>query len=835
MKLEEIEKNINQLFAESPNNREIIFWYDENQEFIDDIEDIKLNDAKLYILNDKHLIQTKYLVEYEDRDSNYLIYAPFSRPNDQNNYLADLVNYAIPFSADKIGMIAQSLNIPEEFYSLLEKYKSFWNATSRVNKFKELINEYDEISIKKSILAVLTKQKTTNFDYVVREVIINNFDEENKIIKEFVKFNIIDDFWYFVEKKFKYVDDNPTVNKLVRSLILNYTANLYESKTPNSWDEYLVDDKNNASIFISEFMSNSNFFHYYDKIAQKLESKLNITSLSKDNIDSYKYCDSFERFDENIINYYINLLFENQVDLGREFKDLLEYRKKTHFYSNYENQYQLLKYANLFISLINLFEKESIPDKVEDIIKIYSEKWVYLDTYYRKFYYYYDKLENSDNLEDLRLLIEKMYVNSFLSVINPKFTKKLVENPISNIDVLKQWKFYKRHIPSAINKHKTAVIISDAFRYGCAVELLSEFEKDPKKEPTIQPMFSTIPSYTALGMAALLPNKEIAYENDTILVDGMKCSSTNERNAILNAYSNNALAVQYEEFDKLNTNERKQLLNGKQLLYIYHNKIDATGDHAPSENDVFKAAQQTIDDLLNLVNTITNLNFSHIYITSDHGFIYKRDKLQEYDKVDLNNINAPKNKRFVLTDSPLDVDGSVALSMDYLNIGNLYVNVPIGADVFKAPGAGLNFVHGGASLEECIVPLLEVKSSKGAKNQRTVELQLISTNNRLTNHDVILTFFQKENISQDVIPLEASIYFMDDEDNKISSEAIIFADVNSDLAEDREFKERFRLKQIPYDKSKNYFLVIRDLKEEINIEKIPFTIDLAFQDGFDFL
>ena len=171
--------------------------------------------------------------------------------------------------------------------------------------------------------------------------------------------------------------------------------------------------------------------------------------------------------------------------------------------------------------------------------------------------------------------------------------------------------------------------------------------------------------------------------------------------------------------------------------------------------------------------------------------------------------------------------------MNYLNL-DLYANVPIGADVFKAQGAGLNFVHGGASLEECIIPLLEVRASKDSNKRPKVDLQLISTNNKITNYDVMLTFFQKENISQDVKSRQVSIYFVDEDNNKISSDAIIFANKNSDSAEDREFKEKFRLLQKQYDKSKNYYLIIRDLDDELEIERIPFTIDIAFQDGFDF-
>lgn len=832
MDIDEIENRINTIFDESY-HRQIVFWYDENQEFVEDIESINLHNAKLHILKENNLIQTKYLVEFEDKQSNYLIYAPFTQPNDNDNYLTDLVHYAVPFSADKIEMIAQSLNIPPEFNHLLKKYSSFWNAKSRVDAFNNLNIQFNELNIIQAILAVLSNQKTLNFDYIVREVIINNFSEENKIIKNFEKYNILDDFWLLISKKFSYHDDTPSVPKFVRSLILNYTASLYQEPTPKSWDEYLVEDKNNAAIFISEFMNNTNYSDYYDEIASMLESKLNITILGYSTIDSYVYCDSFERFDENIINHYVELLYENQVDLGSDFKNILEERKKTHFYHKYENDYEVLRFANLFISLINEFKRIELPEEVDEIINAYANKWVYLDSYYRKFYYFYDKLKDAGKFEDLRQLIENLYVNKFLSIINPKFTKKLAEKPISELEISKQWKFYKQNIPSSVKKHKTAVIISDAFRYGCAVELFAELEKDPTRTPEIKPMISSIPSYTALGMACLLPNKEITYEWETILVDGLNCRSTDERNNILNNYSNDVLAISYEEVDKLYVEQLKEKLKGINLVYIYHNKIDAIGDHAPTENEVFNAAQETIEDLKNLIKKLSNLNYAHSYITADHGFIYKRDKLKEQDKVNLDSFAEKRHKRFIISEEPLDIESAVSIPMNYLNL-DLYANVPIGADVFKAQGAGLNFVHGGASLEECIIPLLEVKASKDSNKRPKVDLQLISTNNKITNYDVMLTFFQKENISQDVKSRQVSIYFVDDDNNKISSDAIIFANKNSDSAEDREFKEKFRLLQKQYDKSKNYYLIIRDLDDELEIERIPFTIDIAFQDGFDF-
>ena len=72
-------------------------------------------------------------------------------------------------------------------------------------------------------------------------------------------------------------------------------------------------------------------------------------------------------------------------------------------------------------------------------------------------------------------MIENMYANIFLFEINPKFTS-LIEN-IKDISLTKQWRFYKTFIHN--NKTKTIVIISDALRYGCGVELKDELKHCP--------------------------------------------------------------------------------------------------------------------------------------------------------------------------------------------------------------------------------------------------------------------------------------------------------------------------------------------------------------------
>ena len=93
MNLSNIEEKINEIFLDS-DYRQIVMWYDESKEFEEEIENIKLENAELYLLKEDNWIYTKYYIESEHPDTNFLIYAPFRKPSDEDNYLADMTHYA---------------------------------------------------------------------------------------------------------------------------------------------------------------------------------------------------------------------------------------------------------------------------------------------------------------------------------------------------------------------------------------------------------------------------------------------------------------------------------------------------------------------------------------------------------------------------------------------------------------------------------------------------------------------------------------------------------------------------------------------------------------------
>ena len=838
MNLNDIENKLNELFSFEENR--IIVWFDSEKEFVEDIHNLKI-DANTILLDNSPVIETKYLIE--SNNEKYLLYTNKDNISLESNFFGDIFNYAYKFSADKISIILSDLEIPNEFKTIISDYSKFFNAKDRINDFKRLnIKHYSEDNISLGVICAALKETTLKFEIVLRKILTAGF-EDNKYLSLLEKYDLDDDFWNLTKKYYYFEDRNPNLFKLFSSMLLTYTNIQFSKDFPTSLNSYVLGDENNIPVFLDNFMNNQNYKSSFDKLSDVVAEKLNLKEKFRNNqVDDYLHCDAFRLFDRNIVTYYVDLLDVTKQEININVN---ESRKTTHYYEDYRDYYMLINYANKFIGCINRFEEEILSDDTNILIKSFITQYSSIDKFYRKFYYHYDRLNQEfkeyEKLEELRTLIENMYSNTFLIKINNKFNELLRDlDSLKDISLTKQWNFYREVVKSEVKQHTTVVIISDAFRYGNALELNKIMEMDPTRKTKLQALLSTIPSYTKLGMASLLPHKTIEYKGNDVLVDGLPTINTNDRNKILQNYNPNSRAIKYDEIIKMNRKELDTFFKDVKLLYVYHDQIDARGDNKKTENEVFDAVEESLYEIDDLIKKLTNNNkCKHFLITSDHGFIYKRDKLQEYSKVNLEEYNKydviDKTKRFILTENETDIDDTICLSMDYMNLDNTYVTVPFGVNIFKVKGGGMNFVHGGAALEEVITPLLYVNSTTGkSKLQKQVELQLIDNRRKITSNVTRIRFFQKENINQNVTPFKASIYFIDDEGYKISDENIIIADVSSDNPEDREFIEKFTFQDKKYEKNKEYYLVINDADKDIEIDRYNYIIDIAFQDDFDF-
>ena len=77
LNLQEIEKKLNQEFA---SGQRIIFWYDANAAFEDSVGRLKLDGVILHRLTEQNAFRTKLLLEHDDTERRFLVYAPFAKP-----------------------------------------------------------------------------------------------------------------------------------------------------------------------------------------------------------------------------------------------------------------------------------------------------------------------------------------------------------------------------------------------------------------------------------------------------------------------------------------------------------------------------------------------------------------------------------------------------------------------------------------------------------------------------------------------------------------------------------------------------------------------------------
>ena len=182
MNTEEIKKALQKKFS-SPlsqgTERNIVFWYDEEKGFEDYIDTLPPDGVKLHKL-DNNYFATKFLLEEEDTKSNYLIYAPFRKPENEDNWLLDIELYSSEFSADKASLIMNTLQI--EGFALkpfIKKNIKFFDSKERLESLKEMFSpEWTEKDFELAMMSVACRLKHLSFSSVVRSLFIQGLNEE---------------------------------------------------------------------------------------------------------------------------------------------------------------------------------------------------------------------------------------------------------------------------------------------------------------------------------------------------------------------------------------------------------------------------------------------------------------------------------------------------------------------------------------------------------------------------------------------------------------------------------------------------------------------------------
>lgn len=838
--------------------RRVVFWVDEEKQFEDDFDHFEFEGVKKHKITGSNIFATKLLLEYENLTDDFLVYSPFAYDKKEKNYLSDIMLYSEEFKADFVSLIINDLQLEDtiQMRKVIKQYNRFFKSNARIEKLKGFDCSFKRpIDLEYGIFAVLANVREVDMVLVLLRLLEDGLNKvDNEFYVQLEKFADLEAFASIIEIDYGF--QNFKERELLHFWAhLSCTGSYHIIKELNNMAD--VKDFINTTYSIQCYSAMNEMIHdsYKDNIVREMLIKVEDFLLLPERlvdiaIEELVGLELLPVVNSVLFNKFVDSLIEKQHQ-PTQIKAMISKRRELKWYNRNSAFYEAVNYATNIIQYVNDHTSGLSATSLLDVWNHYQQDYYLMDQYYRHFVYHTTKAISQgdimfdDGLKELASYIEKVYKNWYLDLLGKRWSSAIEEYKYNfdEVNIIHQRNFYNQFVANYVGDGiRTFVIISDAMRYEIAKELCGSINQSIKGNASLSAMVAQVPSITKIGMAALLPHDEIKFDGETVLVDGMRSDGLDNRAKILKKRVAESEAIQANRFIEMRRQERNEFVKGKKLIYIYHNQIDTIGDNQATESQVFDASKKTIADLQNILRVLVNeFEAKNVFITADHGFIYTHNPLREFDRWEVSDYkidNNLVNRRFIITDQILSDDGMH--KVDLREIGcNRYLLAPKLYSRFKVSGGGNNYVHGGLSIQELMVPVISYKSSRSdvlVKDFKKVGLELLNEVHKITGLVFNLSFFQSEALGDKMLPLRAYVQFEDIHGNAISDRKIIIADRTSLNAQDRQFKQQFTLKNQKYDEKATYYCVIGEQDDNTNpvIEKIKFEISVLFSGDFDF-
>lgn len=867
MSNERIAEAIKSLFVANA----VVFWNDADGEFSSNLGSLDLPGVEIIRLDQIPALKVKILIESAGKSERWLIYAPREEPDPADDWLLDLRLRSKSFRADAASILLDELGLSSlALRSHLKARAKFLKAKDRVDKLKRLTESDDGADdLDRKMIAVLTRAETSEPAAILLKVFSalasDGLDGSPKPLQEMVTNELDSAFWTLVEHEFGYKDESPSLRGLLFSILATDFVRSLRCGTPAQLAHFVIADKSkaaNASVFANRWRSDMANYGSYDdlsaQVANELHIDLLIASLSADDLVDVM---TFEVVEKRVAANLKSRILGGQGANMDGMRSLIARRRDGHWAN------QLLAGANestrafsatydALVAAADFFELQashaagfSFANPVE-AFAAYKGGLYRFDQLYRCFIRAAEIVEPMgwSLLHELRDKIEDAYSGWFLSQLSSAWGS-IVEGEGGLLSTWKldgtinQQNFFNRMVAPAFTSgnKRVFVIISDAFRYEAAEELVRDLNAKSGVKASLDAMLGVLPSYTALGMASLLPHESLAYKTNAnldVMVDGMPTATLDQRSAILARFG--GIAIKREELMEMGRTKGREFILPHKLIYVYHDLIDMIGDKQASEKKTFQAVKDAIRELNEAVNFIVkSLNGSTIFLTADHGFLYQESALSEADrsKLEAEPMGALKaKKRYLLGRdlgaSPKAWSGNTMVTAGTgVNTDSIDFWVPKGVARFHFAG-GARFVHGSAMPQEIVVPVIAVKESESEKAKtKVVEVSLLGSSNKVVTNKQRFELIQNEAVSERVLAVTLAVSLRDGE-TLISDEQMVTFDSSSQLLDKRKKSVILTILSGTYDRNKDYYLVVRDVKTKAEAWRVAVKVDLAFSNDF---
>ena len=817
----------------------IVFWYDAQREFRAEFEFLMLPEVeKIELANNEFGV--KYRVLREQPEQKFLLYRCGPEPERLQNWLLDVQLASGTFSTDQIALWLAELDLGPAFAHVLQEHAGFFDSAKRIEALRKLLDKSDSEGLLRQKMLAVCASTEPRLD-VILEALLAELAEQAERTEE--KFKLLqrcglDGFlWAQMKKAYGYDSSAPGLQDFVIAL---FKACYLMATAPDSQPALTAE----ALVFLKRWKDSRQYEQSFETLSDQAAAALGISdALHQQDFRALMALDYFELIDRKILSELVQQVAARTA-APADVTLWLRQRRQSHWFGRFKDVYGAVEAAAEFMQALDAAQLEM--SSLADGIQKYAASWYRLDQRYRKFIYHLRECGEASLLEALNTLVENLYTNNYLNRLNDGWQCHVDAALAWQAEPIKlQRDFFKHWVqPFLDRKTKVCVLISDAFRYEVGEELQRLIRQEDRFEATLEPALAMLPSYTQLGMAALLPNLSLALEGGgKALVNGQSAQGSDYRRKILAAAVPAATTLLAKDLLAMNQADSRALLRDHEVVYVYHNLIDKTGDTRDTEERVFAAAEETLAELIRLVKKLANANASNMLVTADHGFIYQNRVLDESEFLDAEVAGGQieyRNRRFVLGHGLSENPGLKTFKPQQLGLGGtLEVQIPKSIKRLRLKGAGSRFVHGGASLQEVVIPVIHINKKRQSDVSR-VEVEFIGGGGKtITTGQLAVLLYQTQAATDKLQArrLRAGLFTL--EGDLISDQHELSFDFESSNPRDRELPVRFILSR-KADESNNSPVVLK-LEERVGdtthfreYKAMRYTIRRSFTSEFDF-
>lgn len=741
--------------AKAFSNHRIVFWYDEDNEW--GAEQTKLEIpgvTRLEVTNNE--LQVKFRLLRDEPDGKFLLYFKSAKPADEENWLLDLQMAGREFQADRVSMYLEQAGLPAaEFKDLAHQHEPFFAEEKLREKLKDR-HEPDDThrQLRRRMIAIALGANDDALDSIILELCQRLAREklfEDPAAASLDRYRLTEALWEDAKRQYGYSSKEPK--------LFDFLIDVFRQVAP-------IDGKpgpglnGQAHLLVSRWKDSASYRDSFEKLSEKISADLAVgTTISKhlnlsQVIDSE--IDAYEVVEKAILQWLRDTVISGEEKHERIFA-MLAKRRRAFWYPKYRSVYQALKQATRLLEAAGKIDFSA--DSLKQASQRYAEEWSRIDYFYRRFHEHRRAAGQSALLQPVDELVEKAYQTRYLLPLAKRWESLLDGEGIWPPAGLKrQNRFYDEVVRPVLKKgQKLFVIISDALRYECADELRTRLMREDRYHAELDMRASVLPSFTQLGMAALLPHSKLGLQEDGKMVeaDGLSTKGAQARLKVLQTHSGaEAFVIKAEDFLKLHsTKEGRPLMKAHDVIYIYHNEIDAAGDKLESEETVTTVCEAALKTLVALTKKVTAINGSNIVVTADHGFLFQQSPVND---LDCPKLPAPANgapysaiaRRYVIGKLVADDATLRRFTAEQLGVGQGFeIGIVRGVQRLPLKGSGKRFVHGGMMPQEALVPVLTI-GKKRSNDINYVDVEIVRCPTQITTSSLSIRLFQKDAMAE---------------------------------------------------------------------------------------